>query len=298
MGGNGRPKKSRGTSCRFCPTGSDFPVGPELWQEVWPTDLGRWTDPPLGPRAGWRTDILVHGARTRSVTFRHHWVPDRIAKIPARSHCPNRRPRLVGQKSNPYRDHPREIYIFETPTARTVPKILVARMTQLRRPGGRKKGGPKKSRGTSCRFCPTRVELVGRTGTLAGSSAVGGRRSAVGLTHHWGSADRNAKFPARSHCPGPRPPMVGQKSNPYRTFRGKFTFSKRRPRAPSQKFWSRKMPRARTVPSVTGGQSAKRVTSIGRSRGKNHIFRNADRAHCLRNFGRADGSAERVAPRK
>jgi hypothetical protein len=86
---NGGPKKSRGTSCRFCPTGSDFPVGPELWQEVPPS--------------------------------------------------------VVGQKSNPYRDVPRKIYIFATPTARTVPEILVARMTLLRQPGGGN-GGPKFSR--------------------------------------------------------------------------------------------------------------------------------------------------------
>ncbi len=70
--------------------------------------------------------------------FRAVEPADQIAPIFARSRRPTSGHRTVGQKSNLYREVPRKIHIFATPTGRTVPKNLVARMTSLRQLLGEK----------------------------------------------------------------------------------------------------------------------------------------------------------------
>jgi hypothetical protein len=187
-----------------------------------------------------------------------------IVKIFARSHCPIGDRRMVGRNSDPYRDVPRKIHIFATPTGRTVPEILVARMTLLRQPGGRKSAG-QKSHAEVPAFLSDPVELVGRTEISAGSLAgsVGGIGPPVSPRAGW----RKRKFGARY------PNAIRDFSSPLGSPAG-----------------SRKFRRARTVPARGRHWVAKRVTRIGTFRGK-FTFRNAERAHCPQNFGRAYGPA-------
>jgi hypothetical protein len=146
----------------------------------------------------------------------------------------------VGQKSNPYRDSPRKIHLFETPTGRTVPGILVARMRLWSKSRG-ENGRPKFPR-----FRPVwsdQVGFVGRTGTLAGSLADQGRSADRPTT---GSTRRMLERHFGARCP-----------NAIRDF-----FARLGPPTDSRNFW-----RARTVPVRDHRWSTKRVTSIGTSRG-------------------------------
>jgi hypothetical protein len=170
-------KKVTRNFLRFCPTRSSWSVGPELWQEVWPTEVGGLTH-------HWPTNGSVRRMAERQFGAR---CPSAIRDFSPPLGPPTKSRQISRARTTPSGDRGQlakrvtsigtsreKNHLFETPTGCTVPEILVARMGRRSESRGQN-GRPKFPRFRP--ILPTRVGFSGWTGTLAGSLADLGRRS-------------------------------------------------------------------------------------------------------------------------